>query len=101
VAVCNYCNAHLSGSSTSGTSSLHRHAKKCLSDSIESPGNSQLNLKTGSRPGWTFSQDVTREKIARMVIQHEYPFIMVEHEGFVDMMDSAQPSLTLPGRKSL
>jgi hypothetical protein len=69
---------------------------------LVSPRQSQLNFANGAQSSvWIFSQEVTRQKIAQMIILHKYPFAMVKHKGFIAMMQSAQPSLVLPGRKTL
>jgi hypothetical protein len=57
--------------------------------------------KTPVNAVWIFSQEKTREKLAEMIIQHEYPFAIVEHEGFIDFMHSAQPNFSIPGRKTI
>jgi hypothetical protein len=36
-----------------------------------------------------------------MIIQHEYPFAMVEHQGFIDFMTTVQPQFKMPGRQTL
>jgi hypothetical protein len=36
-----------------------------------------------------------------MIILHEYPFSIVEHKGFVEFMQSAQPKFVMPGRKTI
>ena len=36
-----------------------------------------------------------------MVIKHEYPFSIVEHKGFINFIQTAQPWFFLPGRKTL
>ena len=102
-AVCNYCKTQLSGASSSGTNHLRRHSEKCFLDhgGITNPKQSQLHFSGSTKGLWIFSQQETREKLARMVIQHEYPFNIVEHEGFIDFMQTAQPNFLLPGRLTL
>jgi hypothetical protein len=36
-----------------------------------------------------------------MIILHEYPFSMAEHEGFIDFMHTAQPTFVIPGRRTV
>ncbi|PLW42976.1 hypothetical protein PCASD_04726 [Puccinia coronata f. sp. avenae] len=102
-AVCNYCQTQLAGASSTGTTHLKRHADKCIvkHGGIGSSRQSQIDFRSGSQAVWVFSQEVTQKKIAEMIILHEYPFAMVEHQGFQDMMASAQSSLVIPGRKTL
>ena len=41
--------------------------------------------------GFTFDQDILREKLARAIILHKYPFSIVDHVGFRDFASSLQP----------
>jgi hypothetical protein len=50
---------------------------------------------------WIFSQDATRKALVRMIIKHEYPFSMVEHKGFIDFMQVAQPKFSIPGQMTV
>jgi hypothetical protein len=36
-----------------------------------------------------------------MVLKHKYPFLIVEHKGFIDFLQTAQPKFVLPGQKTL
>ena len=36
----------------------------------------------------TFNVGLTRKKLAHMTILHEYPLSMVEHEGFIDFLNT-------------
>jgi hypothetical protein len=59
------------------------------------------SAQTTSNRIWVFSQEETREKVAKMIILHEYPFSIVEHQGFIVLMRTAQPNFTMPGRKAI
>ena len=41
--------------------------------------------------GFTFDQDISREKLARAIILHEYPLSIVDHAGFKDFASNLQP----------
>ena len=41
--------------------------------------------------GFTFDQDISREKLAHAIILHEYTLSMVDHVGFRDFATSLQP----------
>ena len=41
--------------------------------------------------GFTFDQNITREKLAHAIILHEYPFSIVGHVAFKDFASSLQP----------
>jgi hypothetical protein len=106
---CNYCNAKLSCVLSAGKTHIRQHADQCLIniDSGASGPSKQGRLSfigsslTTSNWIWTFSQEKTQEGLVRMIIQHKYPFSIVEHQGFIDFMRSAQPSFVMPGRKTI
>jgi hypothetical protein len=106
-AQCNYCNAKLSGASSAGTNYLHRHSNKCIFDHrVIIPDRQGLLSFTGSAQTtsnriWVFSQEETQEKLAKMIILHKYPFSIVKHQGFIELMQTAQPNFTMPGRKAI
>ncbi|XP_039125273.1 zinc finger BED domain-containing protein RICESLEEPER 2-like isoform X1 [Dioscorea cayenensis subsp. rotundata] len=96
-AICNHCKSQLTAGSNGGTSHLARHLRKC-------PRRILLNEKPPSLPcarpaagkasslkDWTFDQEISRSKLARMVVLHEYPFSIVEHEGLNDFLSSLNP----------
>ncbi|KAL6322444.1 hypothetical protein AAG906_008099 [Vitis piasezkii] len=41
--------------------------------------------------GFTFDQEISREKLARAIILHEYPLSIVDHVGFREFATSLQP----------
>ncbi|PLW15365.1 hypothetical protein PCASD_19981 [Puccinia coronata f. sp. avenae] len=106
-AQCNYCPDILSAASTGGTNHLRRHSKACLEKRGDvAPQRQGLlgftsSAQTSSNCVWVFSQEKTREKLARMIILHEYPFSMAEHEGFIDFMHTAQPTFVMPGHRTV
>ncbi|GAU27818.1 hypothetical protein TSUD_113980 [Trifolium subterraneum] len=101
-ACCNRCKksfAYMKGSKQSGTSHLNRHITLgiCLR-------NQQTRCsKTGAEPRKTqprpkpyiasmsFDQEHCNDKIAKMIILHDYPLHMVEHKGFIDFARALQP----------
>jgi hypothetical protein len=102
-AVCNYCKTGLSAASQAGTNHLRRHADKCFLEhgGVTVQRQSQLSFTGRSKVVWIFSQDESRDKLARMFIKHKYPFSMAEHEGFIDFMQTVQPQFTIPGWMTL
>ncbi|KAH9459497.1 hypothetical protein Pst134EA_033029 [Puccinia striiformis f. sp. tritici] len=107
LARCNYCTKTLSGKGTSGTNHLRRHAASCQ-DKYKALVPSKQGLltfantlqPTGNQV-WVFSQERSREKLARMIIAHEYAFSIVEHPGFIDFMATTQPLFVMPGRQTV
>lgn len=104
-AVCNKCNKRLSAAASNGTTHLRNHLLSCtrrrfgdvrqmLKGSITSTGGSDLVLHK-------FNQDKSREALAKMVILHEYPLSMVEHQGFHNFLNVCQPLVKLPSRNTL
>ena len=65
-AICKYCNANLSSRRNAGTNHLRRHVNACMQ-------NLGLKLPSDKRE-WKFSQEASRELLAKMIIVHEYPF---------------------------
>ena len=95
-AVCNYCQKKLGGSSRNGTTHLRDHFKICplrknsdIKQSILNPS----RKKDGSTSfvAHNFDQEFSREKLAKMIVLHEYPLNMVEHDGFRSFVNSLQP----------
>ncbi|KAI7965271.1 hypothetical protein MJO29_003369 [Puccinia striiformis f. sp. tritici] len=102
-AICNYCTSTLSATSTSGTNHLRRHADRCFTEhgGVTSDRQTQLNFLARPNSVWIFSQDDTRDKLAEMIVRHEYAFNMVEHPGFITFMQTAQPKFMIPGRMTV
>jgi hypothetical protein len=101
---CNYCKAHLLANSSGD---LNRHSIRCIADHGAIVCSSQGHLgftgssQTSQNRVWIYSHENTQEKLAAMIIQHEYPFAMVEHQGFIDFMTTVQTQFKMPGRQTL
>ncbi|XP_010273438.1 PREDICTED: zinc finger BED domain-containing protein RICESLEEPER 1-like [Nelumbo nucifera] len=113
VAVCKHCKKKLSGSSTSGTSHLRNHLKRC--QKISNHDIAQLlvvrekkkegpldlaNFKFDQEQkkdeplcleNYKFDQERSRLDLVRMIILHGYPLAMVEHIGFKVFVKNLQP----------
>ena len=50
---------------------------------------------------YAFNQDIARRKVAKMIILHEYPLLMVEHIGFREFYASMQPLFNLVSRNTI
>ncbi|XP_010272686.1 PREDICTED: zinc finger BED domain-containing protein RICESLEEPER 2-like [Nelumbo nucifera] len=112
-AVCKHCKKKLSGSSTSGTSHLRNHLKRCRKRSNhdiaqllvvrEKKKEGSLDLEnfnfdqeqkkdeTLSLESYKFEQERSRLDLVRMIILHGYPLAMVEHIGFKVFVKNLQP----------
>nr|CAN66417.1 hypothetical protein VITISV_044134 [Vitis vinifera] len=53
---------------------------------VERKGNGKVQIG-----GFTFDQEISREKLARAIILHEYPLSIVDHVGFREFATSLQP----------
>ncbi|KAF6145464.1 hypothetical protein GIB67_032587 [Kingdonia uniflora] len=112
VAICNHCTKKLSGSSTSGTSHLRNHLKRCLYRSNPEMSQQPLALQQEKKDGTndlrnfkfvqepdplarSFDPERSRFDLVRMIILHEYPMGMVEHAGFRRFVGNLQPSFQI------
>ncbi|XP_057459027.1 zinc finger BED domain-containing protein DAYSLEEPER-like [Lotus japonicus] len=100
-AYCKSCKkpfAYINGSKQSGTSHLRRH----ISLGICQKNQQTLCSKTGADPpkkkrarakvaAISFDQERCNDKIAKMIILHDYPLHIVEHRGFIDFARALQP----------
>ena len=50
---------------------------------------------------YQFDQNIVRNNLARMIIQHEYPLSIVDHIGFREFVKSLQPLFKLISRNTL
>ena len=51
--------------------------------------------------GFTFDQNISREKLARAIILHEYPLSIVDHVAFKDFASSLQPLFKMVSRNTI
>ncbi|TXG74484.1 hypothetical protein EZV62_003063 [Acer yangbiense] len=94
--MCTFCNAKLVGGSNSGTSHLLNHIKICpMRKQNDIRQHTLTNNKTNDGKDtlepYTFDPIVVRRKLAEMIILHEYPLRMVEHDGFREYSATLQP----------
>ncbi|RVW15815.1 Zinc finger BED domain-containing protein RICESLEEPER 2 [Vitis vinifera] len=95
-AICKYCKSKLKADSKNGTKHLHVHLDRCIKRrnvdikhqflAIERKGYGKVQIG-----GFTFDQDISRKKLARAIILHEYPLSIVDHASFRDFASSLQP----------
>ncbi|KAL4570721.1 hypothetical protein LXL04_026382 [Taraxacum kok-saghyz] len=103
MAICKYCNKHLTYKSSNGTKGLIGHNKICK------PGKTQKTIdefqsrlvgkksKTDASGSvlatHCFSYEESRKDLVRMIAQHDYPLCIVEHVGFRVFCQGMQPLL--------
>ncbi|WJZ94265.1 hypothetical protein VitviT2T_013139 [Vitis vinifera] len=51
--------------------------------------------------GFTFDQEISREKLARAIILHEYPLSIVDHVGFREFATSLHPLFKMVSRNTI
>lgn len=72
--------------STSGTSNLNRHHL--------------IHQKKANSQGTPVDHEQYREKIARAIVRHNYPFNFVEHEGIRDIHVFLNPAVKTLSRNT-
>ncbi|WOL11353.1 zinc finger BED domain-containing protein RICESLEEPER 2-like [Canna indica] len=106
-AICIYCNKKLGGGGKSGTSNLHEHYKRCAKRSTQDLRQMVLTRNENTVEGkskiqnYIFDQTVSRKELANMIIIHEYPLSIVDHNYFRRYSHSLQPSFNIPTRNTL
>ena len=94
---CKGCNSVLICDSRYGTTNLKRHIKACVklqgqSDLRQMLLNASLSGNMSLR-GCKMDNNVYREKLARMIVRHELPFLLVEYEGVRDVHEYLNPDV--------
>nr|XP_023922700.1 zinc finger BED domain-containing protein RICESLEEPER 2-like [Quercus suber] len=95
------------GDSSQGTTHLRNHLARCprmkFKDIRQQVLIKQQNKVDGttSLNNYQFDQARVRNKLARMVILHEYPLSMVDHIGFREFVTDLQPMFKLVTRNTL
>lgn len=112
-AICKYCERKLGGDTKQGTKHLHDHIRTCKLRTVRGPKQSiikvteQSSSSLGNRPeslvvgNYTFNQDASRRELARMIILHEYPIMMVDHIGFRRYSHALQPLFKIVSRNTV
>ncbi|RVW64504.1 putative AC transposase [Vitis vinifera] len=94
--ICKHCKGKLKADSKNGTKHLHVHIDRCMKRrnvdirqqllAVERKCHGKVQIG-----GFTFDKEISREKLARAIILHEYPLSIVDHVGFRDFATSLQP----------
>ncbi|KAI4329356.1 hypothetical protein L6164_021627 [Bauhinia variegata] len=114
-AYCKQCKksfAYITGSKLAGTSHLKRHitlgicpvsrqknlqsphSKTVSSGNIAEPPKKRARA-TPDSAHISFDQDRCNHEITKMIVFHDYPLHMVEHQGFIDFVRTLQPQFNL------
>ena len=100
-AQCNYCKKLFVGKSSYGTSHLKQHFDRFPRRKAARVDIRQMILKTDSKGNvnsGSFNEKRGIEKLAKMIILHDYPLLMMEHRGFRDFTTTIQPLFKCPCR---
>ncbi|RVW91526.1 putative AC transposase [Vitis vinifera] len=105
-AICKHCKGKLKADSKNGTKHLHVHIDRCMKRrnvdirqqllAVERKGHGKVQIG-----GFTFDQEISREKLARAIILHEYPLSIVDHLGFREFATSLQPLFKMVSRNTI
>jgi len=111
---CKYCQVELTAGGNRGTSRLHKHAAKACTGRhlrLTPTSQTQLKIKTnddgsnlselGNMKKDVFNQDVSRKDLAHMVIMHEYPLSIVDHNEFRRFVFGLYSSFKMISRATL
>lgn len=107
---CKYCHSKLSISKDGSTSHLIRHMKACSIRLASISGTKQKVLSypileadgnMGNVNYFKYDKEKVRELLVKMFCVHEYPFRMIEHELFLVLMKSLNPSFEPISRVTL
>jgi hypothetical protein len=94
---CKWCKKLFAVSSSSSTSTLSRHLIACIPFIASNKKQKTLTIDpnvvgdVSTVSNFSFKPDKVRELAAQMVLYHEYPFNMMEHELFNKFMRACTP----------
>jgi hypothetical protein len=107
-AKCMWCKKYLGGNTKNGTNHLRGHLEICPDRAVRKGfKQSSLKLTANAQDGtvtlekYTFDQDVARKELALMIIVHEYPLSMVDHDGFRKFCAALQPLFKVVSRNTI
>ncbi|KAL5539054.1 hypothetical protein UlMin_042932 [Ulmus minor] len=106
-AICDHCQKHLGAKSKNGTKHLLDHIavfpmiKQRDTRQMLLKANSSSDGKCSSLDTYHFNPEVSRYELGRMIVLHEYPSSIVEHEEFRRYSNSLQPLFKVPSRNTI
>ena len=98
---CNHCKQTFT---TDGTMHLHRHFQRCSARPAKGQTKLQFTKADGTQASlstWKFSQERSREDMAKMIILDEQPFISVERSGFCRFVGGLNPQFKIVSRTTV
>ncbi|XVF37640.1 hypothetical protein REPUB_Repub20aG0027000 [Reevesia pubescens] len=103
-AICAHCNRKFDGSSLKGTTHLRNHLKRCKIGAAkvrDQPGTGDSKNESFADGKSSFDQDSSSMDVARMILKHQYPLNVVEHEFFDILLKNLQPMFKLQSQEAL
>ncbi|XVF37636.1 hypothetical protein REPUB_Repub20aG0026600 [Reevesia pubescens] len=103
-AICEHCNRKFDGSSLKGTTHLRNHLKRCKIRAAivrDQAGTGDSKNESFAEGKSSFDQDRSSMDVARMIIKHQYPLNVVEHEFFNILLKNLQPMFKLQSQDAL
>ncbi|PIA37163.1 hypothetical protein AQUCO_03000025v1 [Aquilegia coerulea] len=99
-AICKHCKETFR---VNGTSSLRNHLNRCFMKKQNESGQerSRKDEGTPSTKMIKFCQERSRKDFSEMIVKHNYPFSMVEHEYFRKFVNNLQPHFDLKHRNTV
>ena len=87
--ICKHCNSRLKAGSKNRNKNLHVHLDRCIKRKDVDIKQQLLEVErrgcgTEQIGGFTFDQNISREKLACAIILHEYPLSIVDHVALKD-----------------
>lgn len=101
---CNHCDVIYSVTQKSGSSQCRRHLKVCK----EKPRYDEMigNMQPGDAripapKRFKYGKEQARHELVRMIVFHEFPFRIVEYEGFKRFLAALNPAFKLMSRTTI
>ncbi|KAL5710386.1 Ulp1 peptidase [Ranunculus cassubicifolius] len=107
IATCKHCKRNFTAASDSGTSHLSKHLRSCPKIKNKDVrqqlifASKDITSGTHAINSFKFDQVRSRLDLAQMIIKHEYPFTMVDHEYFRAFITNLQPLFKLVTRNTV
>ncbi|KAF0903045.1 hypothetical protein E2562_024037 [Oryza meyeriana var. granulata] len=103
---CKHCGTEFCAKRGAGTSSLRKHLKRCKKrvSALKIVGNLDSTLMSPDSvwlKNWSFDHEVSRRELMRMIALHEFPFQVVEYDGFKRFAASLNPYFKMISRTTI
>ncbi|WVZ84618.1 hypothetical protein U9M48_031634 [Paspalum notatum var. saurae] len=105
-AKCMHCHDHLSGRQNIGTSHLKKHLDRCklrakLTDLVDKMRAGGKSANIDLLDNWIYDSGLARRALVRMIVLHEFPFSIVEYDGFREFVSALNPLFKMVSRTTI